>query len=134
MPLTETGSKSVSSIDSGESSEPWFPAKNRTSTDMAGSSALHPEAGGPWGLTQSSLDARQPQGGASGLGGRSYAESSSSSSTSSSESLDSPAPGRAHSSEFLVHGSRAQGLRMCLIPQSTKAYLRRGILLFPGLS
>lgn len=97
VPLTESVSKSVPSIDSGESSEPWFPAKNRTSTDTAGSSALHTEAGGPWGLTQSSLAARQPQGGASGLGGRSYAESSSSSSTSSSESLDSSAPGRAHS-------------------------------------
>ncbi|XP_034370862.1 protein HEG homolog 1 [Arvicanthis niloticus] len=97
MPLTETVFRSDPSIGGGESTGRWFPAKNKTSTDAAESSALHTEAVDTWGLTQSSQAAQQPRGSDSGVGGRSYAESSSSLSTSSSESLDSSAPHRGHS-------------------------------------
>jgi hypothetical protein len=109
MPLTEAVFRSDPSIGGGESTGRWILTKKKTSTDAAESSALHPEAGGAGGLTQSSHAAQQPRGGGedSGMGGRSYAESSSSSSsTSSSESLDSSAPLREHSREFLVHGNR----------------------------
>lgn len=100
MPLTEAVFRSDPSIGGGESTGRWILTKKKTSTDAAESSALHPEAGGAGGLTQSSHAAQQPRGGGedSGMGGRSYAESSSSSSsTSSSESLDSSAPLREHS-------------------------------------
>ncbi|GAB1300223.1 Protein HEG homolog 1 [Apodemus speciosus] len=90
--LTEAVFRSDPSIGGGESTGLWFPAKTKTSTDTAESSALHPEAGDPWGLTQSSHTAQQPRGGDSRMGERSSVESSSSSSTSSSESLDSSAP------------------------------------------
>ncbi|XP_029400283.1 protein HEG homolog 1 isoform X2 [Mus pahari] len=100
-PLTVTEFRSDPSIGGGESTGRWILTKNKTSTDAAESSALHPEAGGTGSLTQSSHAAQQPRGGGgggdSGMGGRSYAESSSSSSTSSSESLDSLAPLREHS-------------------------------------
>ncbi|XP_031219584.1 protein HEG homolog 1 isoform X2 [Mastomys coucha] len=88
MPLTETVFRSVPSLGGGASTGRWFPAKNKTSTDTAESSASHPGAGS----TQSSEAAQQPGGDDSRMGGRSYAESSSSSSTSSSESVDSSAP------------------------------------------
>ncbi|XP_052013956.1 protein HEG homolog 1 isoform X2 [Apodemus sylvaticus] len=83
--LTEAEFRSDPSVGGGESTGLWFPAKTKTSTDTAESSALHTEAGDTWGLTPSSHAAQQPR------GGRGYAESSSSSSTSSSESLDSSA-------------------------------------------
>lgn len=112
VPLTELAFRSVPSIDGGEHTGQWFPTKSKTSTAPAESSALHPEAGSPRALTQFSHTAQQPQGGSSGLDGKSSSESSS---TSSSERLDSAAPRGGHSSEFLLHGSLPQGLRMCLV-------------------
>lgn len=94
VPLTELAFRSVPSIDGGEHTGQWFPTKSKTSTAPAENSALHPEAGSPRALTQFSHTAQQPQGGSSGLDGKSSSESSS---TSSSESLDSAAPRGGHS-------------------------------------
>lgn len=112
MPLTKTVLRSVPSIGGGASTGQWFPSESRTSTDTAESSALHLDAGSTRGLTQLAQTAQQPRDGGSGLGGKSYSESSS---TSSSESLDSSAPHGGHSSEFLLRGSIPQGLRVCLV-------------------
>ncbi|XP_007638972.1 protein HEG homolog 1 isoform X1 [Cricetulus griseus] len=94
MPLTKTVLRSVPSIGGGASTGQWFPSESRTSTDTAESSALHLDAGSTRGLTQLAQTAQQPRDGGSGLGGKSYSESSS---TSSSESLDSSAPHGGHS-------------------------------------
>ncbi|XP_028608070.1 protein HEG homolog 1 [Grammomys surdaster] len=131
MPLTETGFRSDPSIDGGESTGRWFPAKNKTSTVAAESSALHPEAGATWGLTQSSHTAQQPRGGDSGMGGRSYTESSSSSSTSSSESLDSSAPHREHSTPedgAVLSGSSdlADSTSVARAPHTSAMFTRSG--------
>lgn len=117
-PLTEVAFRPVPSIGGGASIGQWFPAKSKTSTDTAESSALRPDAGSPRVWTPFSHTAQQPRGGGSGLGGKNFSESSSSAS---SENLDSSAIRGGHSSEFLLHGSMPRGLRICLVLWSSKA-------------
>ncbi|XP_013207059.1 protein HEG homolog 1 isoform X1 [Microtus ochrogaster] len=93
-PLTEIAFRPVPSIADGASTGQWFPAKSKTSTDTAESSALHPDTRNPWVRTPFSHTAQQPRGGGSRLGRKNFSESSSSAS---SESLDSSATRGEHS-------------------------------------
>ncbi|KAL1787992.1 HEG-like 1 isoform X1 [Sigmodon hispidus] len=128
MPLTEIAFRSVPSVGGGESTGQWLPTKSKTSMDPADSSALHPEAGSTWALTQFSHSAQQPQGGGSGVVGKSYSESSS---TSSSESLDSSAPRGEHSTPedgMLLSDSSylAESTSGARIPQTSVMLTRSG--------
>ncbi|KAH0504382.1 Protein HEG-like protein 1 [Microtus ochrogaster] len=93
-PLTEIAFRPVPSIADGASTGQWFPAKSKTSTDTAESSASHPDTRNPWVRTPFSHTAQQPRGGGSRLGRKNFSESSSSAS---SESLDSSATRGEHS-------------------------------------
>ncbi|XP_017656028.2 protein HEG homolog 1 isoform X2 [Nannospalax galili] len=93
-PQTETIFRSVPSLRDGESTASWFWAKNKAPEDVTESSALHLEVVNTSVLTQFLDSAQQPRVDNTGLGERSYSESSSSSS---SESPDSSAPRGEHS-------------------------------------
>ncbi|XP_008575868.1 PREDICTED: protein HEG homolog 1 [Galeopterus variegatus] len=86
---TETVSRSVPSVSSGESTARWFLTNNKTFADVTGSSALYSEVVNASVLTQFLNSARQSGGNNTALGDKSHSESLS---TSSSESLDSSAP------------------------------------------
>lgn len=94
MPLTEIAFRPVPSIDGGASTGQWFHAKSKASIDTSESSASHSDSGSTWVWTPFSHTAQRPRGGSSGLGGKTFSESSSSAS---SESLDSSDTREGHS-------------------------------------